>query len=226
MLQTIGMDLNLLNTSSSSAQTMAREISRNELLQQNPHPNVARYHGVTISRDIRFKTAVVGSCDHDVVTGLVFQRYQYTLSEIFDAQHPIAGVKIGRVPIDQVVADVKAGIEHIHSLGFVHCDIKPDNIFYSTREDRFVVGDLDSCHEVDEGMRLKLGTRGWSWVRAGTAAAYKHEFEALGKLEEWMYRVVERVRRERSRVWKARDRKEERVRWDARRDMKAKGVEV
>jgi serine/threonine protein kinase len=102
----------------------------------------------------------VGSCDHEVVTGLIFQRYQYTLVEIFDAKRPIPGVKIGRVPIDKVVAEVKAGIEHTHSLGFVHYDIKPDNIFYTTKEDKFMVEDLDLCHVVDEGMWLKLGARG------------------------------------------------------------------
>jgi hypothetical protein len=49
MLSTMGMDLKLFNTSSSSAQTMAREVSRNEVLLQNPHPNVAPYHGVFVS---------------------------------------------------------------------------------------------------------------------------------------------------------------------------------
>ncbi|KAF2195698.1 hypothetical protein K469DRAFT_758471 [Zopfia rhizophila CBS 207.26] len=38
---------------------------------------------------------------------------------------------------------IRIGIEHLHSLGVIHCDINPTNILF--RGNDFVIGDFDSC---------------------------------------------------------------------------------
>ncbi|KAI4639075.1 hypothetical protein J4E93_009565 [Alternaria ventricosa] len=127
---------------------MTREIANCEMLRKNPHPNICRYVGVNYGMD-------------QVITALLFRRYDTTLwdliveSRVFDAENCIQGIR--------------KGIQHIHSLGYVHCDIKPPNIFVDTRTQSFVVGDFDSMQKQGASLKYKCGTDGWALDRAGTS---------------------------------------------------------
>lgn len=119
----------------------AREIETCEVLRQHPYANTCHYHGVVVH--------------HNLVTGLVFDRYNGTLSDMLDP------ASINSISIPSCIRDITAGLMHLHRLGFVHCDIKPDNIFVDAATQRYVVGDFDAVHRRGEQLRWKCGTVGW-----------------------------------------------------------------
>lgn len=127
---------------------MVREIANCEMLRKDPHPNICRYVGVNYGMD-------------QGITALLFRRYDTTLwglvcgGLVFDAEKCIQGIQ--------------KGIQHIHSLGYVHCDIKPANIFVDTKTQSFVIGDLDSMQKQGGWLKYKCGTDGWALDRAGTS---------------------------------------------------------
>jgi serine/threonine protein kinase len=116
-----------------------REIHVYEALRPSQHPNICFYRGVRI--------------ESSLVTSLMFDRYDMTLREFLYKGH--------HIDIPRCIRDIRDGIQHMHSLGFVHCDIKPDNIFVDLQNQRFVVGDFDSVHCEGARLDLKIGTVGW-----------------------------------------------------------------
>ncbi|PUU81532.1 hypothetical protein B9Z19DRAFT_1076734 [Tuber borchii] len=58
---------------------------------------------------------------------------------------------------DLVLRGIQEGIRHLHSLGLVHCDIKPANIVMN-HGDTPVIVDFDSCRHKGEKLGLKGGT--------------------------------------------------------------------
>jgi serine/threonine protein kinase len=60
------------------------------------------------------------------------------------------------------------GIEHLHSIGIVHNDIKPGNIFVKFMDQGFigpqqwVIGDFDSAQDTGALLMLKGGTKLWN----------------------------------------------------------------
>jgi serine/threonine protein kinase len=117
----------------------ARGIQTCELLRGRPHPNVCVYRGVTV--------------DNELVSSLVFDRYDMTLGEMVRQRLAF--------DVDKCLQDIANGITHMHSLGLVHCDIKPENIFVDMHNQRFVVGDFDSAHRERDMLDKKGGTKGW-----------------------------------------------------------------
>ena len=117
-----------------------------ERLLVSPHPNIARYRGC-ITRDGR-------------ITGLCFDKYAETLWQRLNR-----GVKIGRRCIEQI----EAGVQHLHRLGLVHCDIGDQNIMFRELDrDDVVIIDFDSC--VKEGGPLP--TKGGTMPKGISVAAF------------------------------------------------------
>jgi serine/threonine protein kinase len=119
----------------------AREIRRCEFLRQNPHPNICHYHGFTLD-DAGLR-----------VSALVFDGYDGSLHDIVRDGASFDAAKC--------VRHLKRAIEHLHSLGLVHCDIKPDNIFVRNSPEHYILGDFDSTHYDDTFFGVKTGTLGW-----------------------------------------------------------------
>jgi serine/threonine protein kinase len=164
--------------STTIARITNREISTCEILKQHPHPNVGKYYGVEASEVISVRDlGIVQTFPHKVVTGVVFERYDCDLDHMSRTRE--------RIDVRKVVKDVKAGLEHLHSLGIVHCDVKPVNIFY--KDGNYVIGDFDSAHAVKRRLGLKCGTLGWvgeNWVHA----EYEHDWFGLQMVEKWLAR--------------------------------------
>jgi len=179
LLTSIGLDIVMLPYL--GAQIMSRDVEMNEMLKMWPHPNIATYLGVEVSNEIRFRDSVVGSSPHQLVTGLCFEQYECTLGDLV--------LRREHIDVSKAIADIEAGIRHMHSLGFVHCDIKPDNIFY--KDGNFVFGDFDSVHPVGALLRLKWGTKEWSDIPPGTAAEFFHDLDALNRVEKWLFEYTE-----------------------------------
>jgi hypothetical protein len=144
-----------------------REIRTCETLRRAWHPNVCYYRGVRVD-------------DRGLVRGLMFDRYDMTLREMLYKGH--------KINIPACLRDIENGIKHIHSLGLVHCDIKPANIFVHLRSQRFIVGDFDSMHHEGDRLVLKCGTDGWVPEDEETldVARYKIDWYSLDMIGAWL----------------------------------------
>lgn len=145
-----------------------REIQTCKILQACPHPNVCGYRGVVVN--------------NGMVTGLMFDRYDMNLREFLYSDFS------DNMSISKCIQDIKSGIDHIHSLGLVHCDIKPDNIFVHLASARFVVGDFDSVHREGQRQTLKTGTEGWTPLDSDTKEIARREidFYSLQMIQAWL----------------------------------------
>ena len=100
------------------------------------------------------------------ITELVFNKYPMTLADLSDSSLAYDA--------DSLLADIENGVDHMHSLGLVHIDIKSSNIFVTkdfqnptaiilsnadSRAIRAVIGDFNSVHRKGEPLRLKWGLR-------------------------------------------------------------------
>jgi tRNA A-37 threonylcarbamoyl transferase component Bud32 len=74
----------------------------------------------------------------DLVTGLVFDRYDWDLAETVAAGHQFDG--------DACIRTVKRAVKHLHSLDYIHYHLKPENVFYNVHQNRFVLDDFDCVH--------------------------------------------------------------------------------
>jgi serine/threonine protein kinase len=110
-----------------------------ERMKRSPHPNVAKYFGCHLDQ-------------YGLITGLCFKRYQKTLHQMVKAREVFDQLKC--------LSDIKAGIEHLHSLGIIHCDINPHNVMLDVST--FVITDFDSCTMEGDELGAKAGTDGWT----------------------------------------------------------------
>jgi serine/threonine protein kinase len=122
-----------------------------EVLRNHPHPNIVEYYGCVAKED--------------KLVGLCFVRYKCTLADIVKNQQ--------QFDKDVCLKGIEDGIRHIHSLGFVNCDIKPDNILMDGSNPR--IGDFDSCHTEGSKLGVKAGTVGW----------FKDEFTLATRDVDW-----------------------------------------
>jgi serine/threonine protein kinase len=143
---------------------MSREIKTCEFLNKHPHPNVCAYHGVLLDSD-------------SFAEGLVFDKYTMNLAQYVRRRY--------QFDAKDALDDIEAGIDHIHSLGLVHCDIKPENILVDVPNRRFVVGDFDSTHQRGERLAIKWGTPGWTNERF-MEAHREVDFHGLSMIRNWL----------------------------------------
>jgi serine/threonine protein kinase len=125
---------------SSIAMVTLREIKIGEILRQNPNPNLSVYGGVIVN-------------ENNLVSGLVFDRYDMTLGDLVNWRDQFDG--------KACIHAVEKGLKHLHSLGYIHFDLKPENVFYSCRDKRFVLGDFDASQRIGTRLQLKYGAEGW-----------------------------------------------------------------
>jgi hypothetical protein len=125
---------------SSVAMVTLREIKIGEILRQNPNPNLSVYRGVIVN-------------ENNLVSGLVFDRYDMTLGDLVNWRDQFDG--------KACIHAVEKGLKHLHSLGYIHFDLKPENVFYSCRDKRFVLGDFDASQRIGTRLQLKYGAEGW-----------------------------------------------------------------
>ncbi|KAL9045394.1 MAG: hypothetical protein Q9214_001552 [Letrouitia sp. 1 TL-2023] len=144
------------------ASIMLHEAEICERLKNSPHPNIARFLGCVV--------------EDGRMTGLCFVRYGETLSEM---------VERGRsFDKGSCLEDIRAGIQHLHGLGIIHCDISPYNIF--SGGDGFVVGDFDSCTQEGDKMGLKGGCINWA-EECFDAARPENDWNALDKIKAFLF---------------------------------------
>jgi serine/threonine protein kinase len=128
--------------------------------------------------------------EDDLVYEPMFDHYDVTLGEFIDTNDA------QRFDITRCVQDIETGISHVHSLGILHCDIKPDNIFVDLRNERFVIGDFDSVHHEGETVRSKTGTSGWVPLERETRGfgRYAIDWCSLSAIRKWLELKIARGR--------------------------------
>ncbi|KJZ70629.1 hypothetical protein HIM_09984 [Hirsutella minnesotensis 3608] len=139
------------------------EVEVCEILKKNPHPNIATYMGCVVAANR--------------IQGLCFVRYKMTLAKRLSLNAPFNK--------DLCLQDMEQGIQHLHSLGFVHNDINPMNVMVDEM-DRAIIIDFDSCQQVGHKLGLKAGTHGWS-TQELEYARFDNDFIGLSRLREYMY---------------------------------------
>ncbi|GAB7348906.1 hypothetical protein MBLNU459_g7598t1 [Dothideomycetes sp. NU459] len=127
------------------------------------HPNIVGFHGCTVRRGY--------------ITGLVLDRYPMTLS---------ARLRKSAQTFDKTkcINDIRAGIEHLHSLEFAHNDLNPDNIVVD-QKDKSVLIDIGSCRAFG-AMLITAGTPGWVDDEDFVTSDRKHDDIAMQKLVAWL----------------------------------------
>lgn len=167
-------------TSAYHADATAQEVSRCEAIAAAPHAHLARYLGV--------ETRVLGGAER--VVGIVYQRYGMDLYEFGLMRRLVKAEHVG-----VLMRGIEAGMRHLHGLGVVHCDLRPQNVFVSFEEaedgvrvTEVVVGDFDACVRIGEPVRLKRACEGW-WPEEmgwGEKAGVWVDEWCLAKMETWI----------------------------------------
>ena len=154
-----------------------REVLACETMAEQPHPNVARYHGV-----------VTGD---GLVRGICYERYSCTLNEKvnpddlpksefqYSSKHPLKDKTA-------FLAGVRAGIAHLRSFGLVHNDLKPSNIMLKDEETEIpVIVDFDSC--AAEGTPSSDVGRTLGWHEPGEKGVRASDDDrAIEEIEKWL----------------------------------------
>jgi serine/threonine protein kinase len=136
-----------------------REIEVGECLIQHPHVNVCKYLGAVVAPS---------PLHGNRITDIVYKRYTCDLSQF---------VKKGLLKYSSqfnLISDsLKAGLDHLHSLGFVHCDVRPANVFLTldasdlsaAKSDskilEVVIGDFDAVSIVGQPIEGKIAPDEW-----------------------------------------------------------------
>jgi serine/threonine protein kinase len=155
-----------------------REIQTCEEIRKHPHPNIAEYLGVWNNDMLSYKwqgKTIRIPLDKERVIKLVFKKYDCNLEEAVDSGQDI--------DIAHCLRSIATGLEHLHDIGIVHSDIKPENAFVSypkTGENtaaQYVIGDFDSAQYAGNFKTGKAGTTPW--------ARYKKDGDVIEEDDDW-----------------------------------------
>jgi serine/threonine protein kinase len=150
-------------SSESTKSVVLHEARICEILKKSPHPNIAEYIGCLV--------------ENGRIAGLCFRKYGPNLSEMNRDCH--------NFDKKACLRSIRKGIEHLHELGIIHCDVNPMNIFSNGEHanESFVIGDFDSCTSEGQDLGLKAGTKGWTKEEFHVATP-EMDWYGLSKIEQ------------------------------------------
>lgn len=138
-----------------------------QILTKHPHPNIIYFRGCTVGRNRE-------------ITGLCFDRYTETLGDRFRSGFP--------VDTEKCIAQIRAGVAHLHMLNLVHNDITPENIMFMGTEQSLVIIDYDSCAIRGFGLPANHGPA----IHGATTAEFENDFIGIRLLYD---RLLEHERK-------------------------------
>ncbi|KXT14350.1 hypothetical protein AC579_3997 [Pseudocercospora musae] len=137
------------------------EVQILEFLKQHPHPNIVRYYGCRVK--------------HGRVTGILLEKHESSVH--------YSREKNTRFEVDRYLKGLRAGVEHLHSLGLAHNDLNPSNILID-KENNPIINDFGSCRKF--GQRLvSAGTPGWMDEDYENSERRNDE-AAIRRIEAWL----------------------------------------
>ncbi|KAK4096403.1 kinase-like protein [Parathielavia hyrcaniae] len=147
-------------------QMLLDEVQPLEVVSQNPHPNIIKYHGCRVRRG-RIKGLVLDKHPHDLK---VYLR---------DA--------IGTNDKEPFMDALESAVRHLHSLGLAHNDINPGNILVNKARLPVLV-DFGSCREVGRTLGASRGTTGWIQGESSdyNTSETQHDWFAVEKIRAWL----------------------------------------
>ncbi|KAI0309543.1 kinase-like domain-containing protein [Amylostereum chailletii] len=131
------------------------------LLADHPHPNIGEYRGCILA--------------HGRIKGLCFKRYG---TDLYCAKRD--GYDFDA---DRVMEGLRAGLAHLHGLGYIHNDLNPSNVVLDS-DGQAVIVDFGSCVPKGEPMTLSLGTP--PWTNGAEIASEENDFYGLEKIDDWI----------------------------------------
>lgn len=142
--------------------TILNEIKICEVLRRHPHPNIAQYLGCLV--------------EDGRIYGICFVEYQQNLAQRLRDKAVLN--------VERCIRGIENGINHLHSLGLIHCDLNPQNIMMNG--DDPVIIDFDSCTFEGEPLGLKAGTKGWADSHLELATR-KGDLFSFSKIKETLF---------------------------------------
>jgi hypothetical protein len=141
---------------------LAVEANVLESLKPHPHRNIVQYCGCITARGR--------------LVGLALEKHDIILQYRFRDDPR-------ELDVPACMRGLRAGIEHLHSLGYAHNDLNPMNVAMD-KDDAPVILDFGSCRRFGETL-LSGGTPGWIDEDFSTSAAHQ-DLSALRKMEVWL----------------------------------------
>ncbi|KAK1079000.1 hypothetical protein LTR33_006760 [Friedmanniomyces endolithicus] len=144
-----------------SSWMLLQEVSILQILHQHPHPNIVQYLGCTVRRGY--------------ITGIVLERCNTTLQKQSENDSLSLNVR-------PLMCGIRAGVAHLHSLGYAHNDLNPMNIGINY-DGRAIVLDLGSCGMFGSAL-VSAGTPGWA--DEIYTSEPENDLKAMELLEAWL----------------------------------------
>lgn len=163
------------NANSALMERMLREIKVCEVLRHHPQANIACHKGCQVS-DGR-------------IQGICFSKYPKSLMEKANPKHLSKNQFAQECPlpkevIDGYISGLTLGVQHLHSLGFVHNDINPSNIMLTEDETPIII-DFESCAQIGEPLGGIKRTYEWHDEKVRIAAV-SNDLEAVEEIRSWL----------------------------------------
>lgn len=136
---------------------LREEIETLEDLSQHPHPGLVRYHGCVVQKGW--------------VLGLILDRYKYDLHQYLKVQERLINTsasnapagRLGGINVEVFMAALEEALRFLHSLGYAHNDLKPQNIMVDeARGCMPVLIDFGSCKPTGKSLGHSGSTEYWT----------------------------------------------------------------
>lgn len=159
--------------------TQEREIWAAEKYRSAPHPNICEYKGIMTDVKGRVIATVYRRFDIDLWTFMENTSYlNYLASQPANFWPPLPS-------LDYIMSGIRFGMDHIHSLGLVHCDIRPANIFIDTDTKQVVIGDFDGTNEPGNKLHGRFAQDAAKHTRGGVVDV-SIDIGLVEDVEKWL----------------------------------------
>ncbi|OBR07336.1 Serine/threonine-protein kinase [Colletotrichum higginsianum IMI 349063] len=170
-------DLLRLATANDSQAYLLEEVRVCEIIKRHPHPNLAEYRGCVLSEG-----RIIGIC---------FKRYRETLMGKVNPGHLNKAMLIEaperaavREEATRYLPNIRAGLQHLHSLGIIHNDLNPMNVMIDENDNPVII-DFDSCRVVGAPLQDVKRTYGWYNQDVGVSSE-SNDTEALKEIQVFL----------------------------------------
>lgn len=147
-------------------QQLREEAEALQIIGRGLHSNIVRYHGCHVRRGY--------------ITGLVLDRHRQDLRRYIKNGHVIRDKEL-------FMESLESAIQHMHSLGWAHNDLNPNNILMADDGTPILI-DFNSAKLIGDKMTTSRGTKGWidGEMKDYHTSDARHDMSALVKIRSWL----------------------------------------